>query len=115
MKTLKRLIILVLPMSLAACSSPITASSPGCPDSEPFPATTYDVSEGLLVELEGAFGVDRSELPCEVVCDFVYEDEGGGESLDASSCELTLEEPSEDSEAIVGQVECEGETYDGCE
>ena len=109
MTRLKLYSILILPLTLAACGSP------DCPEPEPFPATTFDVSEQLLFDLEAAFDLERSELPCEAVCDFVYEDEGAGQNLDASFCELTLEDPSEDPEAIVGQVECEGETVTECD
>ncbi len=109
MRTLTLMSALILPLTLAACGSP------DCPEPEPFPMTTFEVSEELLADLEAAFDLERSELPCEAVCDFVYEDEGGGENLDASACELTLEDPSEDPQAIVGQVECEGETVTECD
>lgn len=109
MTHLKLSSILLLPLTLAACTSP------SCPDPEPFASTTYEVSEGMLVELENAFDLDRSELPCEAVCTFVYVDEGAGEALDTTACALSLQDPSEDGEAIVGEVECEGETYYNCE
>lgn len=68
-----------------------------------------------MLTLENAFGLDRSALPCEAVCDFVDEDEGAGENLDATACELTLEEPGANPEDIVGSVRCEGETFYSCE
>lgn len=109
MRTLPLMSALILPLTLAACSSP------NCPEPEPFAETTFEVSEQLLLDLEAAFDLERSELPCEAVCEFVYEDQGAGEALEVSACELTLDESSEDPQAIVAEVECEGETYYSCE